>query len=452
MHVHILGICGTFMAGIAELAVQLGHRVTGSDANIYPPMSTFLGARGIEIYAGYDRSQLEPAPDLVLIGNALSRGNEAVEHTLNKHLHYLSGPQWLAEEVLRSVHVIAVSGTHGKTTATSIITWILERCGLEPGYLIGGIARDFDRPANLGGGRYFVIEADEYDTAFFDKRSKFVHYQPDTLVINNLEFDHADIFPDLEAIKRQFHHLLRTVPSSGTVLYPAGDPEIEDVLAQGCWSNCSSFGFGASAEWEIIDFDETGTGKFGLRVAGESPLVVRSPLLGRHNALNATAALCAAADVGVPLRNGIAALTSFGGVKRRLEVIGTVNGITVYDDFAHHPTAIRATLEALRAAVGSARIICILEPRSNTMRLGVHTSLLGSAVEHADLIYVYADQNLTWDPRFLKDELGGRCHVCSSIDEILESVATTARAQDHIVIMSNGSFADIQSRLLITLN
>lgn len=451
MHIHILGICGAFMAGVAELAAQLGHHVTGSDTGVYPPMSTFLAARGIDIHMGYDAGQLNPAPDLVLIGNALSRGNEAVEQTLNEHLDYRSGPQWLATEVLRSRHVIAVSGTHGKTTTASIVTWILEQCGLEPGYLIGGIARDFDRPADLGGGRYFVIEADEYDTAFFDKRSKFVHYHPDTLVINNLEYDHADIFPDLEAIKRQFHHLVRTVPATGSVIYLAADPQIEDVLKRGCWSRCASFGFDSSAEWRIVDFNETSIEKFSLLVAGESPIAVRSPLLGRHNALNATAALRCATELGVPVRDAVAALASFGGVKRRLEVIGVVNQVTVYDDFAHHPTAIGASLDALRPAVGTARIICILEPRSNTMRLGVHAPLIASALAKADESFIYADPDMAWDPQLLADELGDNCRVCAAVDEIIGCVSAMAVPGDHIIIMSNGGFADIHSRLLSAL-
>jgi UDP-N-acetylmuramate: L-alanyl-gamma-D-glutamyl-meso-diaminopimelate ligase len=451
MHIHILGICGTFMAGIAELAVQLGHHVSGSDTGVYPPMSTFLRTRGIAVHAGYDAGRLDPPPDLVLIGNALSRGNEAIEHTLNQHLNYQSGPQWLAAEVLRSRHVIAVSGTHGKTTTTSILTWILKQCGLDPGYLIGGIARNFERPADLGGGRYFVVEADEYDTAFFDKRSKFVHYRPDTLIINNLEFDHADIFPDLEAIRRQFHHLLRTVPATGSVIYPAADPEITDVLARGCWSRCASFGFAPSAEWKIVDFDETNSEKFSLVVAGGSPIAVRSPLLGRHNALNAAAALRAAADIGVPIEDAVAALASFAGVKRRLEVIGVVRRITVYDDFAHHPTAIAATLDALRSAIGTARIICILEPRSNTMRLGVHAPLIASALDKADMNFIYADPDLPWDPQFLVDEMGPKCRIDTSIDAIIDSVSASALPGDHIVIMSNGSFADIHTRLLSAL-
>jgi len=451
MHIHILGICGTFMAGIAELAVQLGHRVTGADTSVYPPMSTFLHKRGIEIHEGYDPGQLEPAPDLVLIGNALSRGNSAVEYTLDNRLRYLSGPQWLAEEVLRGRHVVAVSGTHGKTTTTGIATYILEQCGLEPGYLIGGIAQDFERPANLGGGQYFVIEADEYDTAFFDKRSKFVHYHPDTLVINNLEFDHADIFPDLEAIKAQFHHLLRTVPSAGTVIFPAADPEIEDVLARGCWSKRANFGFAPTADWEILNFDESSLEKFDLLTPDHPPIAVRSPLLGRHNALNATAAIRAAVDVGIPLIDAVAAIESFSGIKRRLELIGVVNEVTVYDDFAHHPTAILATLEALRQARGAARIICILEPRSNTMRLGVHAPLLARALEPADVTYLFAAGDLAWDPGLVLDSLGDKCRVCTTINEIIDSVVPLTRPGDQIVIMSNGGFANIHARLLDAL-
>ncbi|TDJ63212.1 MAG: UDP-N-acetylmuramate:L-alanyl-gamma-D-glutamyl-meso-diaminopimelate ligase [Proteobacteria bacterium] len=451
MHIHILGICGTFMAGVAELAIELGHQVTGSDSGVYPPMSTFLRARGIDVHDGYDAEQLNPAPDLVLVGNALSRGNEAVEYILNEHLNYLSAPQWLASEILPTRHVIAIAGTHGKTTTTSILAWILEQCGLEPGYLIGGIAQDFEQPAKLGGGRYFIIEADEYDTAFFDKRSKFVHYHPDTLVLNNLEFDHADIFPNLEAIKQQFHHLLRTVPATGSVIYQAADPAIADVLARGCWSRQKSFGFNSSAECRIVEYDETGVEKFKLRVAGETPIAARSPLLGRHNALNATAAACAAADVGVPLHDAIAALASFGGVKRRLEIIGVINQVTVYDDFAHHPTAIGATLDALRSAIGGARIICIVEPRSNTMRLGIHAPQIASALAQANEIFIFGARDISWDPQFLVDELGVKCRVCATVDAIVDFVTQIARPGDHIVIMSNGAFANIHTRLLNAL-
>ena len=436
------------MAGVAEIAVQLGHRITGSDANIYPPMSSFLEQRGIDVYVGYDAAQLEPKPDLVLIGNALSRGNPAVEHTLNEHLPYTSAAQWLAETVLRQRHVIAVSGTHGKTTTTSILAFILDQCGLDPGYLIGGIAQDLERPARLGTGPYFVIEADEYDTAFFDKRSKFIHYRPDTLIINNLEFDHADIFADLEAIKRQFHHLIRTLPGNGTVIYPDADAAISDVLARGCWSHQISFGMTDAADYQIVDFDESRSEKFRLQRRDETFPGVRSSLLGVHNALNATSAILAATNIGVPPTDAINAVQSFNGVKRRLEIVGTVDQITVYDDFAHHPTAIRATLDALRASVADARIICILEPRSNTMRLGIHAPLIADALQPADIIFVYSNGQSKWDPQSITDNNRGNFHFSTSIDEIIDSVVSMAQAGDHIVIMSNGGFANIHTRIV----
>jgi UDP-N-acetylmuramate: L-alanyl-gamma-D-glutamyl-meso-diaminopimelate ligase len=415
-------------------------------------MSDFLGKQGIEILEGYDPRQLVPSPDIVLIGNALSRGNECVEAVLNRHLAYQSGPQWLSEHVLQGRHVIAISGTHGKTTTTSIASWILDRCGLEPGYLIGGIAQNFDRPANLGGGRYFVIEADEYDSAFFDKRSKFVHYRPDTLVINNLEYDHADIFPDLESIKRQFHHLVRTVPSDGTVILPGRDNDIEDVLKRGCWSETVRFGFDAPVDVEVIDYTQQHSTQFALRDKSSGETVsVNCELLGRHNALNATAAICAATAIGVPLEQAGAALESFRGVKRRLEIIGKTNGITVYDDFAHHPSAIEATLSALRVTVGRDRIICLVEPRSNTMRLGVHNERTARALDTADCIFIYHDLNLNWDSASLIDKLKPPGECLHGIDDIIQRVMTECRTGDHIVIMSNGSFANIHTRLLSAL-
>lgn len=448
MHIHILGICGTFMAGIAELAIQLGHQVTGSDSNVYPPMSTFLQQRGIEIYAGYDTNQFEPVPDLVLIGNALSRGNPAVEHTLNEHLEYSSGPQWLAEEVLKERHVIAISGTHGKTTTTSVLAVILDRCGLDPGYLIGGIPHDLKCPAHLGTGPYFVIEADEYDTAFFDKRSKFIHYRPDTLIINNLEFDHADIFADLEDIKRQFHHLIRTIPSNGIVIYPNADAAVTDVLERGCWSRRVSFGLHTSADCQIVDFNGPSAEKFSLRRRDHEVIAVQSSLLGVHNALNVTSAIMAAVCAGVPHRDAIKAVASFNGVKRRLEVVGIVNQITIYDDFAHHPTAIRATLEALRAKVGDARILCVLEPRSNTMRQGIHAPRIANALKPADVVHICSEDQLHWDPRSISDDYCGEYHFSTSIEEAISSIVSVARAGDHIVIMSNGGFANIHTRVL----
>jgi len=436
------------MAGIAELAIQLGHQVTGSDSNVYPPMSTFLEQRGIEIYAGYDDNQFEPIPDLILIGNALSRGNPAVEHTLNEHLKYSSGPQWLAEEVLKGRHVIAVSGTHGKTTTTSVLAVILDRYGLDPGYLIGGIPHDLKCPANLGTGPYFVIEADEYDTAFFDKRSKFIHYRPDTLIINNLEFDHADIFADLEDIKRQFHHLIRTIPSNGTVIYPNTDAAVTDVLERGCWSRRVSFGLHNSADCQIVDFNGPDAEKFNLRRPDHEVIAVQSSLLGVHNACNVTSAIMAAASIGVPHRDAIKAVASFNGVKRRLEIVGIINQITIYDDFAHHPTAIRVTLEALRAKVGDARILCVLEPRSNTMRLGIHAPQIADALKSADIVHICGDDQLQWDPRSISDAYCGEYHFSTSADEAINSIVSVAKAGDHIVIMSNGGFANIHSRVL----
>ena len=439
------------MAGIAELALQLGHKVSGSDANVYPPMSTFLEQRDIHIFAGYDVRQFDQQPDLVLIGNALSRGNEAVEFVLNRHIRYQSGAQWIADEVLRSRHVIAVSGTHGKTTTTSILTWILDQCGFEPGYLIGGIAKNFPTPASLGGGKFFVIEADEYDTAFFDKRSKFVHYRPDTLIINNLEFDHADIFPDLAAIQRQFSHLLRVVPSHGLIISPASDKAIAAMMSHGCWSRRQSFGFEPTSDWQISAIEQSVSTSFRLQHATTDAVVVRSPLLGEHNAFNVAAAICAAVDVGVSVAQAAATLPLFGGVKRRLEVIGCINGVTVYDDFAHHPTAIQATLTALRASVGTKRIICILEPRSNTMRLGIHATAIGAALSNADKVFVYADESLSWDPATLFNGTDTEGEILSSIERIVDSATAFAEPNDHIVIMSNGGFGDIHAKLLSAL-
>ncbi len=449
MHIHILGICGTFMAGIAEIAVQLGHRVTGCDASVYPPMSTFLRSRGIVIHEGYDPAQFSTRPDLVIIGNALSRGNAAVEYVLNERLHYCSGAQWLAEHVLHERHVIAVAGTHGKTTTTSILAYILREAGFEPGYLIGGIAHDFEQPASLGNSDYFVIEADEYDTAFFDKRSKFVHYRPTTLIINNLEFDHADIFPDLAAIKTQFHHLLRTVPANGLILHPAGEEAVAEVLARGCWSRHTSFGFAPAAECRLdVTADTNG---FTLHCRDSEPVPVRSSLLGRHNMLNTAAAVLAAVEVGVDIVAAARSAGEFGGVKRRLEQIGTPHGVTVYDDFAHHPTAIASTLEALRNSVGAARVLCVLEPRSNTMRLGVHAATLARALDGADEVYLYADPALGWDPAQALASLGAKAHVHEQIDTLVAAVTASALPGDHIVIMSNGAFAGIHSLLLKAL-
>ncbi len=452
MHIHILGICGTFMAGIAEIAVQLGHRVSGCDASVYPPMSTFLRSRGIDIHEGYDPAQFSVRPDLVIIGNALSRGNAAVEHVLNARLHYCSGAQWLAENVLHDRHVIAVAGTHGKTTTTSILAYILREAGLEPGYLIGGIAHDFEQPATLGNSDYFVIEADEYDTAFFDKRSKFVHYRPTTLIINNLEFDHADIFPDLDAIKTQFHHLLRTVPANGLVLHAAAENAIDEVLKRGCWSRRLSFGVAAGADCRLEVAASAGANEFTLHRGHGDPVVVRSKLLGRHNMQNTAAAVLAAVEVGVDVETAAASAGEFGGVKRRLECIGVPRGVTVYDDFAHHPTAIATTLEALRNSVGTARVLCVLEPRSNTMRLGIHAATLAQALNAADEVYLYGDPALNWDPVQALAPLGAKAHVHEKIDTLVAALTAVAMSGDHIVIMSNGAFAGIHELLLNALD
>src|SRR5690349_1518215 len=379
MHIHILGICGTFMGSLAVLAKELGHRVTGSDANVYPPMSTQLEAQGIELTQGYDPAQLDPAPDLVVVGNAMSRGNPAVEYVLNKGLPYVSGPQWLADHVLQGRWVLAVAGTHGKTTTSSMLAWVLEHAGMSPGFLIGGVPQNFSVSARLGDTPFFVIEADEYDTAFFDKRSKFVHYRPRTVILNNLEFDHADIFADVAAIETQFHHLVRTIPASGRIVVNGGDEALCRVLTRGVWSDVERFDAadGTSAEWTIAD-----DGQVSFRGASVGRLDFSQT--GRHNRLNAVAALAAARHVGVPIAEGLRALESFRGVKRRMELRGRVGGVAVYDDFAHHPTAIATTVDGLRRAEKEGRILAVLEPRSNTMKLGTMKAALPQSLAQAD--------------------------------------------------------------------
>jgi len=447
MHIHILGICGTFMGGLALLARGLGYRVTGSDANVYPPMSTQLQAAGIDLSEGYRGEGLEPAPDLVVVGNALSRGNAAVEYVLDRDLPYVSGPQWLAEHVLRGRWVLAVAGTHGKTTTASMLAWILERAGLSPGFLIGGVPRDFGVSARLGEGAFFVVEADEYDTAFFDKRSKFIHYRPRTLVINNIEFDHADIFENISMIQRQFHHLVRTVPSSGRVVVPAADRLVDEVLEQGLWTPKETFGVGVDADWRSVDAALDGS-RFGVECQGRIAGSVEWDLLGEHNVANALAALAAARHAGVAPEIGIHALAEFQNVKRRLERYADVGGIALYDDFAHHPTAIRTTLAGLRGRVGSSRIIVVLEPRSNTMRLGVHASTLGAALSAADQVLFHAPEALKWDTGPLERELGARGKVLPTVDGILQELETHLRPGDNVVIMSNGGFEGLHQRLI----
>ncbi|KRT53880.1 UDP-N-acetylmuramate:L-alanyl-gamma-D-glutamyl-meso-diaminopimelate ligase [endosymbiont of Ridgeia piscesae] len=447
MHLHILGICGTFMGGIALLARALGHRVTGSDANVYPPMSTQLEAAGITLMEGYAPQHLQPEPDVVVVGNAMSRGNPAVEYMLERGLRYTSGPQWLAENVLQGRWVLAVAGTHGKTSTASLLAWLLEYANLEPGYLIGGVPENFGRSARLGKAPFFVVEADEYDTAFFDKRSKFVHYRPRTLVLNNLEFDHADIFDDLAMIQRQFHHLLRTVPGNGLVIAPAHDANLAAVLEQGCWTPLESFDAEREATWQAASASADGS-RFELICEGKPAGRVEWGLLGRHNINNALAAIAAARHAGVPVAVSIEALREFRNVKRRLELIGEVGGVRVYDDFAHHPTAIRTTLEGLRGRVGSQRIIAVLEPRSNTMRRGVHAGELAGALQVADRVLFFRPAELAWDAATALQPLGDRVALFDSSEAIIEALAETAQPGDHLLIMSNGGFEGLHRRLL----
>ncbi len=449
MRIHILGICGTFMGGIALLARALGHDVSGSDTNVYPPMSTQLAERGIELMNGYDPDHIQPAPDLVIVGNVMSRGNSVVEYILNNKLPYISGPQWLSEHILQSRHVLAVSGTHGKTTTTGMLCWILESAGLNPGFLVGGVPQNFGisaRLGELGDKACFVIEADEYDTAFFDKRSKFIHYHPDTLIINNIEYDHADIFSDLAAIRREFHHMVRIVPENGLIIAKQRDAEISQVLEMGCWSNVEHFGVGAT-EWSVDALIEDFS-QFNVLYRSEIVGKVSWKLIGQFNAENALAAIAAANHVGVTPAQSCDALQSLKNVKRRLECLATVNQVTVYDDFAHHPTAIRATLEALRQKVKDQRIIAIMEPRSNTMRQGVHQETLADAFVEADQIYLYEANDLAWDLSKSTLSLGNKVKIMNNIDNIVSTVASLAEADDHIVIMSNGGFSGLQQKLI----
>jgi len=445
MHLHILGICGTFMGGIAQLAQAMGHRVTGSDANVYPPMSTQLEAAGIKLYQGYDTDQFDPEPDVVVIGNALSRGNPAVEYVLSRGLRYTSGPQWLAEHVLQDRWVLAVAGTHGKTTTSSLLAWILEFNKLQPGFLIGGVPGNFGVSARLGESPFFVVEADEYDTAFFDKRSKFVHYRPRTLVINNLEFDHADIFANLEAIQAQFHHLVRTVPNNGLVITPQNDTAVEQVMARGCWTPLQTFG--DAGDWQANLLRPDGS-EFEVIYSEQTQLPVDWELLGAHNVNNALAAIAAAHHAGVPVANACESLASFKGIKRRMEVRAQVDGITVYDDFAHHPTAIQSTLEGLRNKVGKARIIAILEPRSNTMRMGVHANTLAASLKLADQVYLFEPANMSWSLANVQKQIGEKAQLMRTTQDIIQQVSDIATRGDQILIMSNGGFEGLHQRLI----
>ncbi|MGX9418116.1 UDP-N-acetylmuramate:L-alanyl-gamma-D-glutamyl-meso-diaminopimelate ligase [Vibrio sp. WJH972] len=449
MHIHILGICGTFMGGVAVLARQLGHKVTGSDANVYPPMSTMLESQGIEIIEGYDVSQFEVSPDLVVIGNALSRGNPCVEYVLNSNLRYLSGPQWLQEFLLHDRWVIAVSGTHGKTTTSSMVTWILDKCGYQPGFLVGGVLGNFGISARLGESMFFVVEADEYDSAFFDKRSKFVHYHPRTLVINNLEFDHADIFDDLEAIKRQFHHLVRTVPGNGRILSPSCEVAISDVLSRGCWSETEFFG--DDAHWKAQKMAPDGS-KFKILFQNDVVGTVEWDLIGDHNVNNAVMAVAAARHVGVVPELACEALSQFINTKRRLEFKGEVNGVSVFDDFAHHPTAIELTLDGLRNKVGNQRIHAVLEPRSATMKLGVHKQLLAASLQKADSVTLYQPDNLPWSVNEIAEQCEQPSFVSDKIEILVQHLCDVVEPGDSILVMSNGAFGAIHDKLLEELN
>ncbi len=453
MHIHILGICGTFMGGIALLARALGHKVTGSDANVYPPMSTQLEGAGIELMSGYLPEHLQPAPDQVVVGNAMSRGNPAVEYVLDQGLDYVSGPQWLAEHLLKDRWVLAVSGTHGKTTTASMLAWILEHAGLKPGFLIGGVPLDFGVSARLGEAPFFVVEADEYDTAFFDKRSKFVHYRPRTLVMNNLEMDHADIFDDLAMIQRQFHHLVRTVPGAGLILHPAAEPAIAEVLEMGCWTPRESFSSGAAdSDWHLGEHSPDG-GSFEICLNGQAQGRVDWAHGGHHNMSNALAAVAAARHAGVPVAAAIEALSGFQGVKRRMELRGESGGVQLFDDFAHHPTAIEGTLAGLRARLGAGRrILAVLEPRSNTMRMGLHKNRLAASLQAADLVWVHSPESLQWDAAETLAALGDKLRVHGEVSDIVAQLSDEATGGDTILVMSNGGFENIHQRLLDAIN
>ena len=459
MHIHILGICGTFMGGIAAIARESGHKVTGCDQDVYPPMSTQLESQGIELIAGYSPQQIKLQPDIFVIGNVITRGNPLMEEILNQNLPYISGPQWLSENILRNRWVLAVSGTHGKTTTSSMLAWILDYAGMNPGFLIGGMPENFGISARIGNisssnphsnrniadiSPFFVIEADEYDTAFFDKRSKFVHYHPRTAILNNLEFDHADIFQDLSAIERQFHHFIRIIPNNGLIVSNGKDENLQRVLKQGCWTPIEEFGteigwhsqLRANNEVDIY-FNQTHQG------------CLQWDLLGEHNRMNALAALIAARHAGVPVRQGIAALAQFKNVKRRMEKRGVVNGITVYDDFAHHPTAIQTTLEGLRAHVEKAQIIAVLEPRSNTMKMGVWKNSLAASLREADQIFCFT-RDAQWAKAAL-DSLDKKARYHDDLNQLIQNICLIAKPGDHILIMSNGGFGGIHEKILLTL-
>ncbi len=474
MHIHILGICGTFMGSLAQLAKQLGHRVTGSDANVYPPMSTQLEQAGIELIQGFDPMYLQPPkmptpPDLVVIGNAMSRGNPSVEYVLNQGIPYTSGPQWLRDHVLQGKWVLAVAGTHGKTTTSSMLAWILEYAGMEPGYLIGGVTKNFPTSARIGNTPFFVVEADEYDSAFFDKRSKFVHYNARTVILNNLEFDHADIFPDLAAIQKQFHHLVRTVPNNGLLILPTNDKALAEVIQQGCWTPQQQFAVISeekpeqenvaeqqepiskwqepTPEWQAKLLATDGS-SFAVIHNGEEVAQIHWAQTGIHNVNNGLAAIIAARHVGVTPEHAAKALEQFAGVKRRMEMLADVHSIKVYDDFAHHPTAIKTTLAGLRAKVGDEKIIAIIEPRSNTMRMGVHKSSLNKSVTDADDVLWYQPANVDWAMDDIVNKSPIPAKLVRDLDELIHCAISISEPNTHIVIMSNGGFGGVHQKLV----
>lgn len=451
MHVHILGICGTFMGGIAAIAKEMGHRVSGCDANAYPPMSTQLESLGIELMQGYLTEHLDDEPDIVIVGNAMSRGNPMVEYVLDRNIPYTSGPQWLLENVLKDKWVLAVSGTHGKTTTSSMLAWILEYAKLTPGFLIGGVPQNFESSARLGNAPFFVIEADEYDTAFFDKRSKFVHYRPRTLVINNMEFDHADIFNDITDIQRQFHHLVRMVPSNGLILSPESEHFVQETLAQGCWTPSEMSSDNIAKGWSVHKIKEDGS-IFDVAFKGKHQGRVDWSLIGDFNIDNAVMAIAAARHAGVPSAVSTEALAEFVNTKRRLELRGEVNKIKVLDDFAHHPTAIEKTLTGVRAHVGKERIIAVLEPRSNTMKSGIHKDNLAKSLSKADNVFVFQSPDVKWSLDELIAQCVQTCTVLASVDEIVAQIVEHAMPEDTILVMSNGGFGGIHEKLLQALS